>query len=392
MIVQAALKLRFELVQRAKNGRFHAAFFFYWSIAVSSGIGLFGKINLIQHVFRVPVPVAWGLCIAGVLAPAGAGLALRYRWLLAPLALAGFACTIMIVFPRIEALHEIGRGSDQADCVIVAGNLLLAGHWPYQRELLWSHNPMSCGPGWVAMQAPLVRRVGYRGDLLAIWFCSLAGLVFWMGWKVVLNVLSLFFLCAGFWLALANGTDFLSFGICIAAITMILETADHEMPWLLFLSSLVVQFRFPVVFLPMFMRRHDRQRWGIIATLIAVTCFLGFLIWRPHDMIADGPLFLLHKMTPFLGGPALGKALFAIAALLCGGFVLALWLRRYLSGAWAVFIYMLMLFGVPALLDLIVKLLRGPSIPAAIGSWEGGMWLVACLPLAALLLVRQLPD
>jgi hypothetical protein len=134
----------------------------YLAIALLSGVGLAGKIALIRKVLPLPTPAVVMVVGVAICLPLLWPLALRFRFVLAPLAITGLLFAPLVLFPKVQQLHSVGRGTDQSDCVIVAANELTAGHWPYQQDKMWSHNPMSCGPGWVAAQAPLVKTLGYR--------------------------------------------------------------------------------------------------------------------------------------------------------------------------------------------------------------------------------------
>jgi hypothetical protein len=235
-----------------------------------------------------------------------------------------------------------------------------------------------------------MRIVGYQGDIVAIWTCSLVGLTLCMGWERVSAFLTLLSLSSGVWLGIANGTDFLSFGICIATLAALTDSIASESVWLTILTSFVAQFRFPTIFLPLVMPAKNSGRAGIFATTVASVSFAAFLLWNPRQMIFDGPLFVLHKTTLWGGGvPHLGTLVLAIVAFFSGGLLFFLWLRRRFTGSFAVLCYMLVLFGVPAILNLALKARADESIIGALGNWEGGMWLLACLPLSAILVVQE---
>lgn len=362
----------------------------YLVLAIGSGIGLFGKLPLLGQVTHFPPLLLSLLIVASVSAPAWAFIALQARRMIAPFALAGFLVAILFLYPRVERLHQIGRGSDQPDCVIVAGHQLLNGRWPYQRDLLWSHNPMSCGPGWVALQAPVEEVAGYRGDMLAIWICSLAGLIACLRWERVSGVVTLILLSSGVWLALANGSDFLTFGIMIAALGVAMDDAPGEPVWLTVITAFAVQFRFPCIFLPLFMPAKKTRRAGIIAMSVAVLTFGAFLAWHPIPMMVDGPLFLLRKMTWPSPNSGISQTKWAVGGVLFfAGLMICMRWRRHFAGAWAMLTYMLIIFGVPAVLNLVVRMRTTGPITARLTNWEGGIWLLACLPLASVLLVRE---
>ena len=69
--------------------------------------------------------------------------------------------------PRAAALRALGRGSDQSDCIVMPARALAAGHWPYDRALIWSGNACSPGMGWILLATPFVLLAGYASFLVA---------------------------------------------------------------------------------------------------------------------------------------------------------------------------------------------------------------------------------
>jgi hypothetical protein len=362
----------------------------YVITAVLSGLGLLGKADLLNVAFHVHGTLLWMFLVPVVLAPAFWPIAIRFRGILTPLVLVGMVSVVTFVYPHVRQLHDIGRGSDQADCVIVAGDQMLRGQWPYQRALLWSHNPMSCGPGWAALQAPSIRLVGYQGTLLLIWFCSLIALVRNIGWERSSAITAMIFLSSGVWIALANGSDFLSFGICILALAITYESSETTPVTLTLLTAVIVQFRFPTVFLPLVLKKRQGRLAQIIASLIASGTFGVFLLLRPSQMILEGPLFLFRKILRFSSAsvPTSAEWVTFVLLFLCG-FMALVWVSRCFSGLWPTMVYMLILFGLPAIITLIENVVKTSSLVGALRDWEGGMWLLACLPLAAALCIRD---
>jgi hypothetical protein len=362
----------------------------YVTTAILCGLGLLGKLELIGVAFHLHgVPTVLVL-FATVFAPMLWPFAIRFRAICTPLFLIGIAGVVLFVYPYVRQLHKVGRGSDQADCVIVAGNQMLKGHWPYDRTLLWSHNPMSCGPGWSALQAPTTGIAGYQATILLIWLCALVALVQQIGWQRASAILSIVFLSGGVWLALANGSDFLSFGICILALAIVYDSSEKASLMLNILIALVVQFRAPVVLLPMFLKEGKGRLSRILLSIIASATFGVFLLWKPRQMVVDGPLFLFRKLPPYGQAPHHPIAVWSTFVLLfVGGLLFCVWLSDRFAGLWPTLIYMLAVFGLPALVSLVEKVGKAHSLIGGLRDWEGGMWLLACLPLAAGLFVRD---
>jgi hypothetical protein len=361
--------------------------FIYLAIAIVSGLGLLGKVQLVHRIF--PVPYSALYCVLGgwVLLPLCWLLALRWKSLAAPMVLFGVVVASLFVYPRMADLQKMGRGSDQADCVIVAAKQLGAAQWPYDISKMWSRDPMSCGPGWVLLQTPSILAVGYRWNLLLLWALALLILRIHRSSEGIAGMLSLLGLPAVVWVAASDGTDFLTFGILLAALFVTLEVDTRFTPILLLLLSLVVQFRFPMVILPVLLLRRSRLIQGICVSLLAFICQLVFLVWRPAAFISDGPLHLFYKLTQTNLLPqglwaAVGEVCLVFACMLGVSFLV----RRSTSVRWLGFAYLLLLTVPPAVLDFARKYHSYGSVMPALGLWEGANWLSGCLPLAVLFL------
>jgi hypothetical protein len=325
------------------------------------------------------------VCI-GICLPLCWPLALRARRILAPLTLLGLVVTSLVVFPKIQQLHSIGRGTDQPDCVIVAANAMMSGEWPYQREKLWTHNPMSCGPGWVAIQAPLVRAAGYRWDLIGLWTVSIVVCVWAQGWSAVSALLSLLCICPGLWLAAANGTDFLPFGVALAALVAAIGKLRRRSVVFVAVAGALAQFRFPLLLLPAFFAKQVGRAAAMWATTLAVISQLVLLVWRPGSYIADGPMFVFSKLVGthlFSLRPALACIELGVPALLAA-FVISVYEERF-QYRWSLLSYIYLIFLPPAFLDLWHKMALYGDPFKALGFWEGGVWVLAGLPLTAMM-------
>jgi hypothetical protein len=364
----------------------------YLAIALLSGVGLAGKIALIKKVLPLPTPVVAVAVGVAICLPLLWPLALRIRFVLAPLAFLGLLIAPLVLFPKVQQLHSVGRGTDQSDCVIVAANQLTAGQWPYQRDKMWSHNPMSCGPGWVAAQAPLVKTLGYRWDLVAIWTTALAVCVWAMGWNTVSALLTLLCLCPGFWLAAANGTDCLPFGIAIAALFAAAGKLGRGSVVFVVIAAILAQFRVPMLLLPAFFTKQAGRTAAIWASVLAIGSELAFLIWNPRLYLMDGPMWLIPApiRLHFLSlSPTIVCLAIGVPALLAAVAV-SLWEQRS-SYQWGLFAYLYAILLPSAVLNLIHKWIEYGNVMKGLGFWEGGMWIMACLPLTALVVAVTWP-
>jgi len=371
-------------------------------LGCGSGLGLLGKVGLMHVAFPVPTSLLSLLIFLLICTPLLWRVALRYKRLTSILFAVGIVVASMVVFPRIAALHSIGRGSDQSDCIVVASQRLVAFRWPYDTSLMWTHNAMSCGAGWVILQAPLVAISGYAVSQMLL--CFLAFFAIWKvaGRSFTLSLASLVALCPGIWLCAVDGSDFLIFGFALAAILVTVDRmhsieldpahrrAPHVLP-LILIAALVYQFRPPFVIMPGLLRKGiGAARSGLIG-LIAIAMQTAFFIWNPTAYIESGPMHLIKKTfghTDIAGRPNVLIPV-VVGCLLCE-LAISFWIGRFLGPLVASFCVLLILLGVPAGVDLFRKLHEHATLTQALGSWEGGPWLAACVPTAALLVLSSI--
>jgi hypothetical protein len=364
----------------------------YLAIALLSGVGLAGKIALIRKVLPLPTPAVVMVVGVAICLPLLWPLALRIRFVLAPLAITGLLFAPLVLFPKVQQLHSVGRGTDQSDCVIVAANELTAGHWPYQQDKMWSHNPMSCGPGWVAAQAPLVKTLGYRWDLVGIWTLALAVCVWAQGWSTVSALLTLLCLCPGFWLAAANGTDCLPFGIAVTALFAATGKLRRGSVVFVVVAAILAQFRAPMLVLPAFFTKQAGRAAAIWASVLAIGTHVAFLLWNPQLYVTGGPMWLIpFPIRSYLLslGPVVLCLAIGIPALLAA-VAISLWEERS-SYRWGLLAYLYAILLPPAVLNLVHKSIEYSDVIKGLGFWEGGMWIMGCLPITALVLAAVWP-
>ena len=164
--------------------------------------------------------------------------------------------------------------------MVVAARELAAGHWPYRRDLFWSHNAMSCGAGWVALQAPVVVGLGYSWNLVALWALSLGVITWGLGAQRGAAFLGLLAVCPGVWLLASNGTDFLTFGMALAATVVLARRLRRGRLILVLLLGLISQFRVPTVLVPALFTRLVGKTAAAWAVALAVGCQVALLFWN----------------------------------------------------------------------------------------------------------------
>ena len=150
---------------------------------------------------------------------------------------------------RAAALQAIGRGSDQEACIIMPARALIAGHWPYDRALIWSGNPCSPGVGSDRPRDPFVLLSFYVGFLVA----GAAAFLFVpprvIDPRAKLATLALTLSCATAWQSLATGADVLAIGIALALLTAL--SAERRLGvGVAILAGLVGSARLTLAFFP----------------------------------------------------------------------------------------------------------------------------------------------
>ncbi len=374
---------------RSRSGTYRLAVLLYLFVAVFSGLGLLGKASLITHLLPVPRVLVYPAVLIFILLPLGWPLALRARRFVAPFVCLGILCASVLIYPRMQALQQrTGRGSDQPDCVIVAAKGMAAAEWPYDTAKLWTHDPMSCGPGWVLMQTPAIVTVGYRWNLVALWLVALLLLRSVLAYEAVAGLLTLVGLSAVTWVTASDGSDFLPFGILLAALFLVVQRSSRFSVVVLVLVTLVIQFRFPMLILPILFFPYRRIREAVIVSCVAFCFQIFFLLWQPQAYIAGGPLHLLYKLThTHLLAVSRWSATMEVSAVFALMVSAALLVRRFIKSPWIAFAYVLALTVLPAISDLVHKRHEFGSLLSAFGIWEGANWMSGCLPLAALFLL-----
>jgi hypothetical protein len=366
-----------------------------WYLAASliSGLGILGKSSLLKQFLHLPVFVILLLAPLSLCVCFFWPFVLRFRRIIGPACLLLLFIVFIFIFPRVYGLHKEGRGSDQSDCVIVASDQMIHGQWPYDRTLMESKDAMSCGPGWVGFQAPATGYLGYRWNLLLCWLVS-AGVIFArLGWDRTAGLITLIALSPGTWLTAANGCDFLTFGIALAAFCVAFQPEEtgvvSRLPWGSAIAALalgvIAQFRVPTVVIPGFFTRQIGRAAAFSAWIIATGVQVGFMVWNAHLYVVDGPLHVGLKLMRT--AVVSDRPWIAIAEMVAGsaiGFVAVTILAERTRLKQPLLWFLWLLFLLPAIQNFILRFQQHGTLFGALEFWEGGMWTEACVPLAAL--------
>lgn len=377
----------------------------YLLSAIVAGLGLLGKLSLVAVFTHAPSRLVLPFVLLFPCLPLLLPLAFRLRRAIAPVVLLGLFGFYLVAYPHIEALHKLGRGSDQAECVVLGAHRMAHHLWPYVAQAMSSRNAMSCGPGWIALQTPVTATLGYRWNLALCSLISLVLLTWRLGWDRTSAIVALLGLSGGTWLSAANGCDFLTFGIALAAIYTVLAisplntsspTAQRDSTpariAAVLLLALFVQFRAVTITLPALFRRQIGRTAAVISWLLATAVQIAFLLWNAPAFIDEGPLHIAQKLlrTTVLS-PRPGTATLEFVLLSAAGFAALTLLDRFLPTLQSLLVYLLLVFGLPAFQNLLLRYnQQHGSLLRAFEFWEGGVWVEAMVPLAALAVTLSL--
>jgi hypothetical protein len=361
----------------------------YIASAILSGLGLLGKSSLLVRVTHLPYWVALPLVAFSLCLCFFWQLALSFSKVLAPIIFVLLLAFFWFVFPKVQNLHKQGRGSDQADCVIVAANRSLQHAWPYEPSEMPSKNAMSCGPGWVALQVPATYFLGYRWNLTLCLVIALIVIALQLGWERAAAITTLIGLSPGTWLTAANGSDFLTFGIVLLAFCAVMESAKSKRssPFWWFAAlvlGLISQFRFVTLLIPAFFLKQMPRAAALAAWAIGTAFQLSFLLWNPYGYVHDGPLHIAAKLmrTGIISNTTVVAAVeLCLASAL--GFVALSFLAARTRLKQLLLLFLFLIFFLPGCEDFILKYHLYGNVLKALEFWEGGIWIQACVPLAA---------
>jgi hypothetical protein len=365
----------------------------YMASAILSGLGLLGKSSLLVRVTHLPHWVAVPLMALSLCLCFSWQLAVRFRKVLAPIVFVLLLAFFWIVFPRVQNLHKEGRGSDQADCVIVAANRSVQRQWPYEPSEMPSKNAMSCGPGWVALQVPATYFLGYRWNLILSLVIAFVVIGSQLGWERTAAIIALIGLSPGTWLTAANGSDFLMFGIVLLAFCAVVEPArsKHSLLFWWFAAvvlGLISQFRFVTLWIPALFLKQMPRVAAVGAWALGTAFQLGFLFWNPYGYVHNGPLHIAAKLmrTGIISNRTVIAAVeMGLASAL--GFVALSFLATRTRAKQPLLFFLFFIFLLPGCQDFILKCHLYGNVLQALEFWEGGIWIQACVPLAAAALV-----
>ena len=224
------------------------------------------------------------------------------------------------------ATRHFAHPSTGPDAMIVPVLRLLAGVDPYAGRL-WDGAPISPGPGWLLLNAPLTAS-GLIVLFSPVWLA-------WATWLVGarhaaggLLFAALLFACRNFLVQSAAGHDIFAVNLAVAVVCLLAPSAagrGKRLVAVAVLAGCVLTARVPmIVLLPVFglaLGRGDRRDgwlFVLVAGAVALALHGGFAAWAMGVGDAYQPLHVLHRAAAGAGPLFLGLAV--------GGGLLAGWL------------------------------------------------------------------
>jgi hypothetical protein len=362
----------------------------YVASAILTGLAVLGKAPLIGEIVPASAGVIYGVCGVSALVPLLYRQFLKVsRFLVVPIVVAVWLTALILQSRLLNHLHSQGRGTDQGDCITVGAGRLFHGSWPYDRELMWSHNPLSCGPGWLVAHAPSVI-VGYPATMAALFTCAVVVVYLVRGFDSVANFVVLLAITPGFWLSYANGNDFVTFGVIVVAVSAVATTNRRLPRWLAAVGAIALsQFRLPFVLLPAAipldsprLREHRRlaRPLAALACVMSIGLYGVFLWWRPDLMLSDGPFHVLEKSMNLVGFPG-GRIAVTVLFMILTGIIAAIALRFH--ARYSALAYITLTLVPLSIASLIATIRAHHGVIDVLGHWEGVSWLTAVVAVAA---------
>jgi hypothetical protein len=253
------------------------------------------------------------------------------------------------VYPRVDGLKALGRGSDEDDALIVTAQRLVTGQRPLYVPTYLGNTP-SVGPAWAALVAPLAITRTYAlliplALAVLVWTVRRAG----GGDTGTALALVLPLTSIGFWELSVTGSDLFAVGVLFVVLTTLAwgwrtpaaGTSVAALVLACAAASSRAAFVWVTLSVALFMWRTRRVGVLMVAGATVATAAAEAWFWWPDPNRT--PLHLITKLTGLLGGSGVALAVAAAVA----------------STAWAL-----------------------SRLDDTMESWWSGLWTVLVLPLA----------
>jgi len=352
----------------------------YTVVASITGMTLLSKAHLLVAVTHKPqiLPVAYaGIAVMAVL-PFFYKWLLRWSALLSPAAIVGMAVCTGVVQPKVAALLH---GS------------MMGGLWPYDSASMWSHDPMSCGPGWVALHIPFLSVLSYPLTMLTILLLCFGLLVLSAGLTETKRFVTLVALVPGFWLSLVDGNDFGTFAVILVVLVAAVQSYGANAAIIALstvIAVLVSQFRLPFLLLPLVILFGigGKVRLSLIATVLSIAIWFIFYWIEPVRFVTEGPMHIVGKLSGLMHIQVLFGLMMAGIAV---GMVLVYGVAAKFRLVDSVMIYVAAIVLPASALDFVGKYQSLGGFTDALQFWEGEAWLTAVACVAAWGLAHRFP-
>lgn len=282
---------------------------------------------------------------------------------------------IMIVGYAVADSRKLeDAGSDQDDALILAGQQLSAGHYPYAHKT-YLNNPISPGPGWVILFLP-VTVLGIYPLVIPGCVFGIAYLIYRLTESVTKSNLFLWLLFSSplFWETTFQGSDLLPLGCGFVLGSLLLYFLWGKNIYWDFAISLFIAFMLTsriilagyVFIWACFLKQ--RLRFGAVVGLLVIASHGLFWVWNPS---LYSPLHVIDK------GQTIFTVYHLIAALLISGIavVYALLNLQTTLESWLYALWMCIFVPLG-----LVSLAQLRAVHYDFARWEGATYQMIAIP------------
>ena len=293
---------------------------------------------------------------------------------------------IAYVYPLADGLKATLGGSDANDAIQLGGAALWQLSNPYALTTYFG-NPISPGPGWLALLGPFaLLGVQPLGVVAALGFALFALRRAKMSWAM-LNLITLAWASSlAVWELSTVANDLPMFGLVLLGVVAMLAQPRIPLPTLLFLAVVVgclATTRISFFYLPFLVGFSLFAVWPRRALWVAIVGGLTMLAWHSgfYWLNPQGypPFHLLGRGENLLGGPALIGVLGVLGV--TGIAMLYHW--RW----WNPYVHVALGLGVPLGVLSFAELANVGNFR----NWEGATWLIPALPIALMAVFTSWP-
>lgn len=293
---------------------------------------------------------------------------------------------VAITYPVADGLKTAMGGSDADDAIQLGGVALWHLANPYALTTYFG-NPLSPGPGWLALLGPLaLLGIQPLGVVVALGFALFALRGAKVNWPT-LNLLTLAWASSlAVWELAAVGNDLPMFGMVLLGVVVMLAQPRVSFPALLTLACVVgclATARISFFYLPMLVGFALFAVWPKRAVWVAVFGTVTMLAWHGSFYMLNPahypPFHLLARGESLLSGGAMVGVLGVLGVV--GAAMLYHW--RW----WNPYVHVALGLGAPLGLLSAAELANVGSLRG----WEGATWLIPALPVALMAVLTSWP-